>query len=95
MLEYEEILSQKYSVLTSGFFISALKELPNVKYVKVYYQWNLLLDMDDNKFVDCYVAASAQYLITNDRHFNPLRSVEFPHIQLLTIEAFQQFVDSK
>ncbi len=53
LLEYEEILNEKYSVSVAKNFITALKELPNVYFTHIYFQWNLLKDEDDNKFVDC------------------------------------------
>src|SRR3954454_24195868 len=90
ILEYEEILTQKYSITVANNFIAALKQLPNVYYTRVYFHWNLLNDEDDNKFVDCYVAASADYLVTQDRDFNSLRLTSFPKINIITIEEFKE-----
>jgi putative PIN family toxin of toxin-antitoxin system len=67
MLEYEEILTQKYSATVANNFIAALKQLPNVYYTQVYFHWNLLNDKDDNKFVDCYVAANADTSLRKTR----------------------------
>lgn len=36
---------------------------------------NGIIDPDDNKFIDCYVAAYADYLVTNDNHFNVLQQI--------------------
>jgi putative PIN family toxin of toxin-antitoxin system len=44
-------------------------------------------DPDDNKFVDCALAAGADYLITSDRHFDPLRSAGYK-TQPITPEEF-------
>ncbi len=88
LLEYEEILRIKYSENVAINFLKALKELPNVFLVQVYFRWNLLKDMDDNKFVDCYVAANANILISNDKGFRILNQVEFPVIRLMTIEQY-------
>jgi uncharacterized protein len=88
LLEYEEIISLKYSSSTSTFFIHALKELPNVFFVKIYYYWQLLNDEDDNKFSDCYIASPATILVTNDKGFNKLKNVDFPKIFCLTIEDY-------
>lgn len=60
LYEYEEILKLKYSALVANHFITALKELPNVDFVNVYYNWRLLKDEDDNKFVDCYIASNSR-----------------------------------
>jgi len=90
LLEYEEILKSKYSDTVAGNFMIALNELPNVYFARIYFRWSLINDdPDDNKFVDCYVAAGAYYLITHDSHFNILRSVTFPKVNLLTIDEFK------
>ena len=88
MFEYEEILKVKYSYEVANAFIAALKELPNVAYIKVYFKWNLLSDEDDNKFIDCYLAANAQLLITNDKGFEQLKKVDFPIINIIKLENY-------
>ncbi|WP_366145465.1 PIN domain-containing protein [Methylovulum sp.] len=45
-------------------------------------------DKDDNKFVDCAVAGNADFLVSNDRHFNVLKTIEFPKLQVFTIFEF-------
>lgn len=89
LLEYDEILKSKYSETVANNFLIALKELPNVLFVHVYYRWNLITDQDDNKFVDCYVAAGAHYLLSHDTHFSILKSVSFPKVNLLKIDEFR------
>jgi putative PIN family toxin of toxin-antitoxin system len=93
MLEYEEILTQKYSATVANNFIAALKQLPNVYYTQVYFHWNLLNDKDDNKFVDCYVAANADYLVTQDKDFNSLRLISFPKVNIITMEEFKEIAE--
>ena len=89
MFEYEEILNEKYSETVAKNFLSALKEIPTVEYVNIYCKWNLLIhDEDDNKFVDCYLAANAEYLITNDTGYNVLKKIDFPNVNLIKLEDF-------
>ena len=45
-------------------------------------------DPDDNKFVDCAVAADAEYNVTNDSHFKILKDIDWPKIAILTIQEF-------
>ena len=53
MLEYEEIIQDKYGIATANAFIALLKKLPNVYYITPYYKWNLIdIDPDDNKYSD-------------------------------------------
>ena len=42
----------------------------------------------DDKFVDCAVAASGDYIVTEDHHFNILRNIEFPSLRVLTLDEF-------
>ncbi len=74
-------------------FLIALKELPNVHYTHVYFRWNLITDEDDNKFVDCYVAAGSNYLVTHDSHFSPLKSIPFPKINSVKIDEFKLILE--
>lgn len=92
MLEYEEILKRKYSDAVANNFLKALRELPNVFFTQIYFQWNLLADADDNKFVDCYLASNTEYLITNDSDFRILKSIGFPKVITLTIEQFKEIL---
>jgi putative PIN family toxin of toxin-antitoxin system len=89
LLEYEEVLKWKYSEAAASNFLAALRELPNVFHARVYYRWNLIRDPGDNKFVDCYITAGADYLITHDRHFAVLASVPFPKVNVVRIDQFQ------
>ncbi len=90
VLEYEEVLKEKYSGITAIHFINALKELPNVHFTEIYFRWKLLNDEDDNKFADCYIAAGARYLITHDKDFNILRNISFPKINIIDLPGFEK-----
>ena len=39
-----------------------------------------------------YIAAGADFLVSNDRHFNVLRSDDFPPVQVITLEDFLEIV---
>ena len=45
-------------------------------------------DKDDNKFVDCAIATNARYIVTEDKHFDILRSIKFPVVDVIDIDAF-------
>jgi len=93
ILEYEEILQQKYSVTAANSLVAVLLELPNVKFVYPYYNWNLIeVDKDDNKYCDCAIASLSSYLVTNDRHFDILKSIPFPSISVITIDEFSNLL---
>jgi len=91
--EYEEVLQRYYSISTVVLTIEMLLKSPNVIQNVPYYRWNLIIaDPDDNKFVDCALNAGADYLVTNDRHFNILDKIEFPPIKVINIDMFKEIV---
>ncbi len=45
-------------------------------------------DYDDNKFVDCAFASQADYIVSDDTHFDELRSIKFPKITVKTLDQF-------
>ena len=93
MSEYEEKLIKKYSPQTANLVLSILSVAPNVIFSEPYFKWNLVEnDPDDNKFADLAIAGNADYLVTNDKHFNPLKSVDFPRFNIVTIDEFKKIV---
>ncbi len=89
MLEYEEIIQQKYSTRTAHSLISLLTELPNVHHVRPSYKWQLITtDPDDNKYCDCAIAGQANYIVTEDRHFDVLKTISFPSVAVISIDTF-------
>ncbi len=66
-----------------------LLKLPKTLSMEVFYKWNLItVDPDDNKFIDCAVAANARYIVTNDKHSNTLKEVSFSKSSCIRIEEF-------
>jgi uncharacterized protein len=95
VLEYEEIIQDKYGLATTGDFIALLKELPNVNYITTYYKWHLIdTDADDNKYCDCAIAGRADYIVTEDNHFNVLKIIPFPQLSVLGINDFTAMLPS-
>ena len=93
LTEYAEIISRKMDSYTAKETITSLLLLDNVFRITTYFNWRLIsVDEDDNKFVDCAVAANADYILTHDKHFNVLKQVEFPKINLLKISDFQKLM---
>lgn len=84
LTEYEEVISSRLGVTRTEVQIRELLNLPTVFLVDVYFNWYKIdADPDDNKFVDCAIACGADYLVTNDRHFNVL---------LAQLSAFANFM---
>jgi putative PIN family toxin of toxin-antitoxin system len=89
LLEYEEKLQENYSNETAILFTDFLYSLPNLHQVERKFQSELIeKDPDDNKFVDCAYAGNVNFLVTNDKHFDRIKSIEFPKLVILTIDEF-------
>jgi len=93
LTEYEEIISQKYSPKVAKNVIRTFLLMPNIYKVDIYYNWNLIIkDTDDNKFVDCAIAANAHVLVTQDRHFDVLEKIVFPKVSVMSVEEFKEIL---
>lgn len=89
--EYLEVFSRKYNYEIANAVIRTLLELENVLFQTIHFHFYLIEnDVDDNKFADCAICANAQYLISNDKHFNILKNIDFPTIEVKNIEEFKE-----
>lgn len=96
LAEYEELIGRRIGELAATTVLELLELLPNVEYVTRYYEWRLITaDPDDNKFPDCYVAGQAEFLVTHDKHFNILKSLEFPPINVISLEEFKEKLEKE
>ena len=87
--EYLEILSQKTTPSIAGNVISTILNKHNVEQISPYYKFGLIQsDVDDNKFVDCAIAAGAEFLVSNDSHFKVLEQIPFPKVNVLRLASF-------
>jgi len=91
--EYEELLSNLYPPEITKNTVQLLLTSRNVEKVIPFYKWNLIsADLDDNKFVDCALNAGADCLVTNDKHFNILKDIDFPKINVMDIDTFKKII---
>lgn len=88
-LEYKEIIAEKTTKEIAENLSELLFQLKNVKLIQVYYNWALIeKDPDDNKFVDCAISGNAKFIATNDKHFNVLKNIEFPKVDIINANEF-------
>jgi putative PIN family toxin of toxin-antitoxin system len=89
--EYLEIITNKTTYEIASNVINALLNIQSTEIVNIYYKWNLITsDPDDNKFVDAALSGNADYIISNDNHFNLLKSLSFPKISVLNEAEFKE-----
>ena len=93
--EYEEILAEKTTREIAHNVVEAIARLHTTVYQEIYIHFGLIdTDPDDNKFVDCAVAADAEYIVTNDSHFNVLKHIDWPKLIVIAIKEFAQQLDN-
>lgn len=89
--EYQEILEQQITPTVAENIVLLILNQENVQLIAPYFRLGLITtDPDDNKFVDCAFAAGADYLVSEDSHFEMLRKTPFPQINLVTLDEFMQ-----
>jgi uncharacterized protein len=92
-LEYEEKITDIFSKETAELINGAFSLLTNIKKIDIHFHLNLITaDPDDNKFSDCAFAGNVHFLVTDDKHFNALKSVAFPVINVISLEAFKKLL---
>jgi len=93
MYEYEEILAKKISPAFADMIIQIILNSENVVFIHPSFRFNLITaDTDDNKFVDCAIAANADYIVSQDTHFNILKKIDFPKVNIIRIEEFAEII---
>ncbi len=93
--EYAEIITQKMSVEVATNVIHLLLESKFVELIDPYFRLQLIeADHDDNKFVDCAFAANATYIVSDDKHYDVLKEVEFPQILVLKLKEFLRLLQA-
>ena len=87
--EYAEILARYLSPAVSELVIAAILRANNTVRVDAQFRFGLIAaDPDDNKFVDCAIVSNAEYIVTNDTHFDCLATIPFPHVNVRSIDEF-------
>lgn len=87
--EYEEKLTEKTNKDIAHNVVEAIARLSTTVYQETYIHFGLIeADPDDNKFVDCAIAADAEYIVSNDRHFSVLEQIPWPKVNVLRLEQY-------
>ena len=94
--EYSEVLSRNISPQVSEAIVYAILTRPNVIRKDPHYTFALIeADKDDNKFVDCAIAAGADYLVSNDAHFKVLSTISFPKLSVIDLASFSDLLEGR
>ena len=89
MEEYIEILQKLVGLETAEYIVKTIINSPFVLQIDPYYHFHLITaDPDDNKFVDCAIAAEAKCIISNDHHYDILKHIDFPKVICINLREY-------
>lgn len=95
LLEYEEIIERFMGKPVAQSVVHAIAYAPNTVLVTRWFCWNLIsIDADDNKFVDAFIASGADFIVTEDKHFDVLKDIPFPPTKILSLSGFAEFFNN-
>ncbi len=87
--EYVEIMQQLMGYAVAEYVVKTILNSQFVEVTSPYYHFRLIeADEDDNKFVDCAIAAMVKCIVTNDRHYDVLKSIPFPRVEVVSLVEF-------
>lgn len=87
--EYGEIISAKTNAEIGKNVVEAIVHLSTTVFQNTYVHFGLIEDdVDDNKFVDCAIAADAKCIVSNDSHFKVLDTISWPKVVVVNIKEF-------
>ena len=93
LAEYEEQIGAHWHADVAANVIRSLIELSTARLTVAYFNLKLITnDEDDNKFVDCAFAANADYIVTNDKDFDVLKTISFPSIKVTNLYEFKEIL---
>ncbi len=87
--EYEEVIARNVNPKIAGIVIYTILTRNNVERLDPHFHFHLIQqDEDDNKFVDCAIVSNAKCIVSEDRHFEILKTIDFPKVDILGIDEF-------
>jgi uncharacterized protein len=94
--EYVEIVERKTNSVVANNIAEMLLNLDNLNKIEVYFKWKLIKqDPDDDKYTDAAIVGAADFIVSNDQHFQILKSIDFPRVNVVGIEEFLDLILKK
>ena len=82
------VLERNTSVLFAQLALDVITNNPYTEFVNPWYRFNAIKsDLDDNKFVDCAIAANAKFIVTDDHHYDELKNMKVPQVVTIKLDA--------
>ena len=97
MLEYEEVVQPRIGALRWQQFMALLDAVEvrrrNLLRIAPQFRFHAIpTDPDDDKFADCAIAANANWIITEDRHFDALVGSGYQPQAIKPAEFIRRFI---
>ena len=99
LLEYQEVTT-RLSGAERWREVAALLDLlaqlhGNIRHTGPQFRFKVIAtDPDDNKFCDCAIAAEANYIVTEDNHFEVLKTAGYKPKPIAPEEFIRQFLQT-
>jgi putative PIN family toxin of toxin-antitoxin system len=94
--EYQEIIAKKATPSIAQNVIRAIVESDNVEFIDPHFHvYAIFADPDDNKFVDCAFAANAAFIVSEDSHFDALKTLAFPKVLVIKLKTFLKYLENR
>ena len=91
LFEYQEILAKKTSLDVAENVVNFIAINSYTEKTDIFFNFGLILeDADDNKFVDCAIASNAVCLVSNDKHFEALKTIDFRKLKFLNCKNLKK-----
>lgn len=91
--EYAEILECKASPQFANLALDVIINSPYTHFASPFYHFHVIAaDPDDDKFVDCAVVSNAKFIITEDSHFDVLKSIGFPPVEIIGLDEIMGMI---
>jgi len=87
--EYLEVIGRNLSQKYAEYIATILLNSENVLFFDPHFSFYAIdADPDDNKFVDCAILSNARFIVTEDHHFDVLKTVTYPRVDVIGIDEF-------
>lgn len=92
--EYAEVIERMTDHEFAELAVDVIINNPYTEFITPYFKFNLIKeDPDDNKFVDCAVAGNAKFIVSEDRHYGVLKTIDFPKVEIIGLDEIMAMLN--
>lgn len=92
----QRYLVQEWGKKFTDLVLNGIITRPTTIFIDPYYHYHMIeADPDDDKFVDCAISAGAKFIITEDHHYNVLKKIEFPKVDVINLDDYLAYLNKR